>query len=159
VSSAVAESIEVLEAPIESPATITHTERYHGPLRIAYSRIRQELSNSATSDAEVLLFAVKAVNDTAGPEGLTPTLLVFGSMPRSARKVPTAKQIERAKAMERARDDIAKEYVERRLNFGLRYRGPYGGEREDLRNIPYGDPLAIYREGKGWQGPVSGHRV
>jgi hypothetical protein len=94
------------------------------------------------------------VNDSAGPEGLTPTLLVFVSLPRPARKVPAAKQIERAKAVEKARDDIAKEYAERRLNFSLRYRGPYGGEREDLRNLPYGAPLAIYREGKGWKGPV-----
>jgi hypothetical protein len=47
VSSALAEGIEVLEAPMESQATITHMERYHGPLRIAYSRIRQELSTCA----------------------------------------------------------------------------------------------------------------
>jgi hypothetical protein len=35
VSSAVAEGIEVLESTIESPASMTHTKRYHGPLRIA----------------------------------------------------------------------------------------------------------------------------
>ena len=36
----------------------------------------------------VLQMAVKAVNDTAGPDGLVPALLVFGTYPRLSEASP-----------------------------------------------------------------------
>ena len=37
--------------------------------------------------------AVKAVNDTAGPDGLVPTLLVYGAYPRISNLDPLAPSI------------------------------------------------------------------
>ena len=37
--------------------------------------------------------AVKAVNDTAGPNGLIPTLLVYGAYPRISNLDPSAPSI------------------------------------------------------------------
>jgi hypothetical protein len=72
VSSAIAEGIEVLEAPTECPTTMSHVERYHAPLRAAYQKIR---SDFGFEPEEALELAVRYVNDTVCPDGLTPTLL------------------------------------------------------------------------------------
>ena len=75
---ATAAGITVMEAPVESPSTMTHFKRYHAPLRAAYTKNRETLPRSETNE-ECLQLATKAVNDTMGPDGLIPTLLVFGS--------------------------------------------------------------------------------
>ncbi|KAI0990806.1 hypothetical protein K3495_g17381 [Podosphaera aphanis] len=47
--------------------------------------------------------AVKAVNDTAGYNGLVPTLLVFGAFPRiTATDSPTPSTMQRAAAIKAA---------------------------------------------------------
>jgi hypothetical protein len=50
-------------------------------LRKTYQIITEELQDSGTTKELNLQMAVKAVNDTAGPDGLVPTLLVFGAYP------------------------------------------------------------------------------
>ena len=54
-------------------------ERYHGPLRTIFRRIRKECPDIDKDLA--LKSAVKAMNDTVGPEGLVPSLLAFGIHP------------------------------------------------------------------------------
>ncbi|KAF1934529.1 hypothetical protein EJ02DRAFT_471813, partial [Clathrospora elynae] len=75
------------QVPVEAHWSIGKVERYHAPLRRAYEILRAEL-DSRTSDDAVLQMAVKAVNDTAGPDGLVPTLLVFGAYPRISMDSP-----------------------------------------------------------------------
>jgi hypothetical protein len=132
VSSAIAEGIEVLEAPTECPATMSPVERYHAPLRTAYQKIR---SDFGFEPEEVLELAVKCVNDTVGPESLTPTLLVFGSIPRPVRKVPADSQIKRVRAMDAARKAVTAEHARQKISFAQRYIGPYGNERDDLKAL------------------------
>lgn len=36
--------ISIIEAPVESPSTMTHVERYHAPLRKAYNKIRSSMA-------------------------------------------------------------------------------------------------------------------
>ena len=103
--SAEAEGITVLEAPIESPNTMSHVERYHAPLRVAYEKIRDSLPKLETYPA-CLQMAVKSVNDTIGPEGLCPTLLVYGAIPRPPRRAPADTQIQRARAIDLATSAI-----------------------------------------------------
>lgn len=100
-----AEGIKILEAPIESPSTMSHVERYHVPLRSAYNKIRESLDRSE-SNADCLQLAVKATIDTIGPEGLCPTLLVFGTLPRPAKAQPAATQLNRARAKDMAKKEI-----------------------------------------------------
>ena len=53
--------------------------------------------------------AVKAVNNTAGPDGLVPTLLVYGAYPRiSNLDPPTPSITERAAAIQKAITEIVK---------------------------------------------------
>lgn len=59
---------------------MSHVERYHGPLRCAFLKIRESLSRN-TTDENCLQLAVNSLNDTVGPEGLCPTMLVFGTLP------------------------------------------------------------------------------
>jgi hypothetical protein len=143
VSSAIAEGIEVLEAPTECLTTMSHVERYHAPLRAAYQKIR---SDFGFEPEEALELAVKCVNDTVGPDGLTPTLLVFGSIPRPARKVPADTQIQRVRAMDAARKAVTAEHARQKISFALRYIGPYGNERDDLKALERGDPVIIWRQ-------------
>jgi hypothetical protein len=53
--------------------------------------------------------AVKAVNDTAGPDGLIPTLLVFEAYPRiSHNSPPSPIIIKRAEAIRKAMAEVGK---------------------------------------------------
>ena len=53
--------------------------------------------------------AVKAINDTAGPNGLVPTLLVFGAYPRmNELDPPTPSITDRAAAIHKAMEEITK---------------------------------------------------
>jgi hypothetical protein len=70
-----------------SVGLIEHTYRI---LQRAYCIIAHELHGSETTKDIILQIAVKAVNDTAGPDGLVPTLLVFGTYPRMAELDPPA---------------------------------------------------------------------
>ena len=149
------EGIQLLEAPVESPSTMTHVERYHAPLRSAYLKIRSDLPRTE-SDADCLQMAVKSVNDTVGPEGLCPTLLVYGSIPRPARQTPADTQLARAHAMDKARDEVLKEMSKKKVAFGLRTSGlPVSNEQEqELIKLPAGSPVLIYRNAdKKWEGP------
>jgi hypothetical protein len=76
--------------------------------------ITEELQGSGTTKELNLQMAVKAVNDTAGPDGLVPTLLVSGAYPRiSTLDPPTPTMTQRAtavgKAMEESSQDQSRE--------------------------------------------------
>ncbi|KAF7579221.1 hypothetical protein PtrM4_034610 [Pyrenophora tritici-repentis] len=75
----------------EAHWSVGKTERYHAPLRRAWDILHDELQDDM-SDEAILQMAVKAVNDTAGPDGLVPTLLVFGAYPRMTTESPPALQ-------------------------------------------------------------------
>lgn len=72
--------IEIQLSGVESHNAIGIGERYHAPLRRIYLKIRHD---TPSVDAEVALkLAIKAMNNTMGPEGLVPSLLLFGIVPR-----------------------------------------------------------------------------
>ena len=73
--------IKIKKVLVKIYNSVGKVERYHAPLRRAYEIIRDEVRDRVNSDS-ILQMAVKAVNDTAGPNGLIPTLLVFGAYPR-----------------------------------------------------------------------------
>ena len=54
-------------------------ERYYAPLRRVYKIISLELKDA--SEELTLQIAVKAINDSASPDRLVPTLLVFSAYP------------------------------------------------------------------------------
>ena len=143
----------LIEASVESANTMSHVERYHVPLRAAYRKVRATCGRD-TSDSEALQLSVMAVNDTVGPEGLCPTLLVFGSYPRPARAVRACTQVSRAAALESAAKEVARIHAEKKVAFALRYRGPYGRGRDDLARLNMGDEVLVYQDKSNkWEGP------
>ena len=70
--------------------------------------------------------AVKATNDTAGPDGLIPTLLVFGTFPRiSINDTPSTTTIERGKAIQKAIKEVVELQAKRHVTKALRtHNGP-----------------------------------
>ena len=72
-------AMKVKEVPIKAYNSIRKVERYHAPLRRVYEIISSELEDA--SEELTLQMAVKAVNNSAGPDGLVPMLLVFGAYP------------------------------------------------------------------------------
>ena len=62
----------------------------------------------------MLQMAVKAVNDSAGPDGIMPTLLVFGVYPRMIEdSAPSFSVTQRAEAIRKTIKEIRRLYVER----------------------------------------------
>ena len=92
--------------------------------------------------------AVKYNNDTVGPEGLCPTLLVLGSIPRLPLHVPAETQIQRAIAIDAATDAAMKELAKRKISFGIRNTGSpkMKEQEEELTRLPAGAPVLIYRD-------------
>lgn len=65
---------------VDSHNSLGSGERYHEPLRRVYRKIREVYPKMKKETT--LRLAIKAYNDTLGPEGLVPSLLVFGCLPR-----------------------------------------------------------------------------
>lgn len=142
-----AEGITLLEAPIKSPATMSHVERYRTPLRSAFNKIRDSLPRTE-SDVECLQMATRAVNDNIGPEGLCPRLLVYGTIPKPPRVGRTESQIRRARALGDAFKAVQKEQAKRKIAFELRHPGgpKAKDQEEELAKLPSGPPVMVYRE-------------
>jgi hypothetical protein len=106
VDNAASLSIEVKEVLVEAHNSIGKVKRYHAVIQRAFEIITSELSTSTTMEHR-LQMAVKAVNDTAGPNGLVLTLLVFGTYPRLAKTSPLSLSIAaRATAIHKAISEI-----------------------------------------------------
>jgi hypothetical protein len=95
-------------------------ERAHPVLRRAYQIITEELQGSGTTKELNLQITVKAVNNTAGPDSLVPTLLVFGAYPRISTLNPPASTItQQATAVRKAIAEVAKIRAKRQVNNAL----------------------------------------
>ncbi len=55
-------------------------ERYHEPVLRAYRKIMHEMPE--LDKVSALQMAGKATNDSVGPDGIVPALLVYGALPR-----------------------------------------------------------------------------
>jgi len=63
--------------PVKAYNLVRIVERYYGPLRYIYRIITIELLDIGKDIA--LQMAFKVINNSVGPNGLIPTLLVFGA--------------------------------------------------------------------------------
>jgi hypothetical protein len=146
-------SIATEAVPIEAANSVGLVERYHAPLRRAYDIISSELSSKNVPRDMRLQMAVKAVNDTAGYNGLIPTLLVFGAFPRiTDGDPPSLTTTERAMAIKQAMSEVAKLHAERQVADGLRMRN--GPQKDRVRDLPIGSEVLVWRKHeKAWNGP------
>lgn len=147
--------IETKEVPVEAAQSMGIVERYHKPLRRAYEVIREDLSlnqhiTSQQTRSLILQMAIKAINDTAGPDGIVPTLLVFGAFPRIVKgDAPTPDIMQRAKAINRAMAEVSKLRARRQIQEAISTRnGP------SSKPIPLGSDVLVWRaHRKKWEGP------
>ncbi|KAM4063225.1 cwf18 domain containing protein [Hirsutella rhossiliensis] len=142
--------IKCSQVPVETHWSIGKIERYHAPLRRAFNILHAEIGHT-TSAETVLQMAVKAINDTAGPDGLVPTLLVFGAYPRvSTDSPPSASTLKRSEAMQKAMKMLRQLSAERRVKDALHARnGPSTTEVLSSRcKVKF-----AFGEKDGWQGP------
>lgn len=101
--------IQVHEAPVEAHHSLGKLERYYSPLRRVYNIICSELKGQDVTNEVKLQLAFKALNDSKGPHGLVPTLLVYGAYPRMIKDATLSSSVEvRAKAVKMAMQDIEK---------------------------------------------------
>lgn len=100
--------------------------------------------------------SVKAVNDSVDPDGLVPTLLVFGSFPRLGlpSDPPTPSTFKRAVALRKATTEISKHFASRKVRDPLKTRN--GPDVTDIHKTPISAPVLVYRPEKDkWEGPYS----
>lgn len=65
--------------PVESAKSMSIVGRCHSPLRKVFKILKKESPD--LNDDDALQMSVKAINDSIGPNGLVPTLVVFGALP------------------------------------------------------------------------------
>jgi hypothetical protein len=99
--------IKLMQSGVEAHNSSGIGEKYHDPLRRVYQNVKKGFPNMSLELA--LRLAVKAMNDTMGPNGLVPSLLVFGMVPRFPvidEHIPN--QDQRALAMKVSREEYQK---------------------------------------------------
>jgi hypothetical protein len=117
--------IKVKEVLVKAHNSVGLVERYHALLRRVYEILKKELKDKHIDKEMILQMAVKAVNNSAGPDGIVLTLLVFGSYPRITEidaLLPTI--VKRAEAICAATKEVSRLYAKRQVNdaFAMRNR-------------------------------------
>ena len=108
--------IRIKTVPVEAHNSIGLVERYHGPLRRAYQIIIAELSSSDITKDMALQMAFKVVNDSVGPNGLVPILLVYRAYSCLAESDILSPSItQRAMAVKKAIEEVKKLYAKRQV--------------------------------------------
>jgi hypothetical protein len=149
--------IRTRAVPVEAYNSIEIVERYHGPLRRIYQILCIELPGIDKDIALQIIF--KAFNDTAGPDGLVPTLLVFGAYPRLVETDPPSPTVaQRANAIKKAITEIRKLRAERQITDVFRTRN--GPKTDSVHDLPVNSQVLVWREGNAghleyWNGPFT----
>lgn len=82
-------------------------------------------SPSSYSNEDSLTMETEAVNDKALPEGICPTLISLGALPRPARRQTAPKRLQPGKTMKAAMRDVQNIQAQNHIQFVLNhYRGP-----------------------------------
>ena len=140
---------------VESHNSIGSCERYDTPLQRIFNKIKH---NSPKMDRNIVLcIAFKAMNDNMGHNGLVPSYLVFGCVPRFPSvdsKLPEHQS--RMEALPRALQEMITVASELRVQKALACRVPRYAELK----IELGDKIRIYcRTDKKYVGQYTVIRV
>ncbi|KHJ32126.1 hypothetical protein EV44_g3759 [Erysiphe necator] len=139
-------AITAMSVPVEAHWSIGLVERYHHTLRRCYKIITEELKDSVTSKDVRLQMVIKTVNDSAGLNGLIPTLLVFGIFPRMCNlDAPSPDITKRASATKSAVDEVIRVRAKREVNESIGQRN--GPSTTLVNNLTMGSKVLVIREG------------
>lgn len=144
--------ISLHQSGVESHNAIDSGEKYHSFLRRIFNK--RIASTVGINEELALAFSVKACNGTGGTDGLVPTSLVFGSLPR----IPIG--IHRLldnnslmKAISIARREATKVISQQRLNVALNKFFLWSADND----LKIADEFLMYREKPlaKWVGPYT----
>jgi hypothetical protein len=94
-----------------------------GFLQQAYKIICDELRDTETNAEVSLQIAVKTINDSVGPDGIIPTLLVFGAYPKiTNNSAPSPTTTKKAKTIRKTSNEIKRYYAKRHIKDAFRIR-------------------------------------
>lgn len=142
-------SIDVKETPIKVQNSTGKVEKCHGPLRRCFEILKDEIN---APDHVILQIAIKAINDTAGPNELVPTLLIFGAYLRITNDSPPSPSLtERARAMQKAMYEVRQLHDKRKVSDALRMGN--GPNIIYATQLPLQSEVRVYRENGKWTGP------
>jgi hypothetical protein len=145
-------AISFKQIPVEVYWSIGKVERYYQPLKRAFDILYKELSGINSKEA-ILQMAVKAVNDTAGFNGLISTFLVFGAFSRISHDSSFSPLItKRAKAVNQAIKELRKHMAARQMNAALNIRNGPNPAAYSPMDLPLQSEVRVWRENGGWQG-------
>jgi hypothetical protein len=134
--------------PVEAYNSVGIVEYYHGPIRCIYLVITAEI-NGINKDT-ILQMAFKAINDSAGPDGIVPTLLVYGALPRMTEYdtlLPTV--LQRSAALKKAIVEIQKLQARRQIANALNTRN--GPSTTDIYELPLNSDVLVWYKGNTGQ--------
>jgi hypothetical protein len=144
-------SIKVKEVPVEAHNSVGLVERYHALLRRVYKILKAELKNKHIDKEMILQMAVKAVNNSARPDGIVLTLLVFGLYSRITKINPPSLTIaRRAEAIQAVTKEVRQLYAKRQVSDALAIRN--GLNTMATVDLPLQSDVCVWRENKGWKG-------
>ena len=141
-------AIGIKSSPLEAHWSIGTVERYYVVLQRAYKVIADDLEGCGLSKKIILQMAVKAINDTAGRNGLVSTLLVFGVYPCMSEfdsPIPTITQ--RAAVIKNAMKVVQKVRAEKQVTDALNQRNEPGLMVSIVHNLPLDSDVLVWREG------------
>lgn len=132
---------ELVLSGVESHNALGGGQRYHAFLRSIHRKVWAD--HPGINQEAALSTAVTAMNQTAGPRGLVPTLLVFGIIPRTpVAPLALPDQRERMQAMVSARREMQAVVAKSRLRVALSTNVPAAANRV----VNPGDQVLVYRE-------------
>jgi hypothetical protein len=141
-------AIEVKEVLVEAHNSVGQVERYYTPLRRVYKIIQDELKDEHIDKEIMLQMAVKAINDSAGPDGIVPTLLVFSVYSRLTKLDPPSPSVtKRAEAIRVATKEVCCLYAERQVKDALAIRN--GLDTKNTLDLPLQSDVRVWRKKEG----------
>ena len=135
---------------VESHNSLSAGEKYHDPLRRIYEKIL--FDNPSMPPDFILSTAVKSMNDKMNCDGLFPSLLVFGVLPRfPSFRTALPNQTERMRALSAARTEMETITSELRLSKALLTALPAATKQV----FKAGQEVLVFREKERvrWTGP------
>jgi hypothetical protein len=137
---AIAISTKVRIVPVKAYNSVGIVERYYRPIRRAYSIIIAEIPGISKDIA--LQMAFKAINDTARPNRLVLTLLVYGAYPRITEHNPPSLSVtQRALAIKKAMAKVQKLRAKRQVNDALHTRN--GPNTLNIHELPLNSDVLV----------------
>jgi hypothetical protein len=126
--------------PVKAHNSVGKVKRYHAVIRLAYSIIITKLHGINKDMA--LQMSFKAINDSVGPDGLVPTLLVYGAYPRIVKSDPLSPTVlQRATVVKKAMTEIRKLQAKRQVNDALNTRN--GPNTFNIHKLPLNSDVLV----------------